>query len=400
MRFDEILRFSSKALTGHRLRSGLSLTGVAIGIAAVVLLTALGEGARHYVLDQFAAIGTNIVAVMPGKVETVGAIPGFGGAPNDLTLADAEALRRALPEAELVVPIVVAQETVSHGERRRQVVVVGATRDFLTVRRLTIAQGQTLPLLDFTRGAPVVVLGDRVARELFPAGDVVGGVVRVGDRRCRVLGVLASRGQQLGMNLDEVVLLPVATAMDTFNRRTLFRILLEGRPGSELDQLANRARAVLVERHGEDDVTLLTEDTVVASLSSILGVLTLAVAAIGGISLSVAGIGIMNVMLVAVSERTREIGLLRAVGASRGQVLTCFLVEAALLSLAGGVAGVLLGWIGTGILSTIWPALSLAPAPWAVGSSLLLALVVGLVFGFLPARRATRLDPITALGRR
>jgi len=396
----EVVAFSSAALRGHRLRSLLSLTGVAVGIAAVVVLTALGEGARRYVLDQFARIGSDFVGVLPGKVETTGAIPGLGGAPNDLTLADAQALVRALPDVRHVVPLAVGTETVARGDRRRQVLVAGVTAAFLEVRRLQVARGRFLPELEMDRGAPVVVLGEKVAHELFGAADPIGEVVRVGDRRCRVTGVLQSRGQQMGMNMDDVALLPVATVMRMFNRTSLFRILIQGQPGADLARIKERALAVLVERHGEEDVTLMTEDAVLASLGSIFTALTLALAAIAAISLGVAGIGIMNVMLVAVSERTAEIGLLRAVGASRRQILACFLAEAALLSTTGGLAGLAAGWLGTRVLVGIWPALPASPPTWAVVAALGLSVAVGAFFGWLPARRATRLDPVEALARR
>jgi putative ABC transport system permease protein len=392
--------FSAGALAGHRLRSLLSLGGVAIGIAAVVLLTALGEGARRYVLEQFAAIGSDVVAVLPGKVETKGAIPGLGGTTHDLTLEDVAALRREVAGALYVEPVVVGTETVAHGERRRKVMVAGVTADFPRVRRLHLERGRFLPRLELDRGAPVTVLGATVAAELFPETDPLGAVVRIGELRCRVLGVLAARGHQLGMNLDEVVLIPVATGMRQFNRTSLFRVLLTARPGVALDDLRDRAHAVLIERHREDDVTLLTEDAVVSSLSDILTVLTLALAAIAAISLGVAGIGIMNVMLVSVSERTPEIGLLKAMGASRREILVCFLAEAAMLSTAGGVTGLAVGWLGVRILVGLFPALPATPPVWAVVAALTLSVLVGSVFGYLPARRATRLDPVTALAGR
>jgi putative ABC transport system permease protein len=398
-----VVAFSGGALAGHRLRSALSLLGVAIGIAAVVLLTALGEGARRYVLEQFGQIGSNFVGVLPGKVETSGAIPGIGGAPNDLTLADARALARGIPGAREVVPLVVATDEVSAGERRRNVVVIGATREFQEVRRLRVAHGAFLPAGEMERGAPVAVLGARLARELFPeggaGGDAVGRPVRIGDLRCRVVGVLASRGQQMGMNMDDVALLPVATAMRIFNRSSLFRIVIEAGDGVPLETIREQARAILTERHGEEDVTLMTEDAVKASLSAILGVLTLALVAIAAISLAVAGIGIMNVLLVSIAERRSEIGLLRAVGASRRQILAVFLVEAALLSTAGGVLGVAVGWLGTRILVQVYPALPATPPSWAVAAALLVSTGLGALFGWLPARRATRLDPVAALAR-
>ena len=400
MSLRELLAFSGGALAGHRLRSGLSLLGVAIGVTAVVILTALGDGARRYVLAQFAQIGANFVAILPGRVETTGALPGIGGVPHDLTLGDARALLREIPRARSVVPLAAGTETVAHGERRRQVLVVGSTVDFQGIRNLRLARGRFLPRLDLERGAPVTVLGDRLARELFPAADAVGEVVRIGGRRFRVIGVLAPRGQQLGMDMDEVAVVPVATAMALLNRSSLFRILIETVPGGDVRSIEQRAREILTARHGEEDVTLLTEDAVMTSLSSILTVLTLALAAIAAISLAVAGIGIMNVMLVAISERTAEIGLLRAVGASRRQILACFLTEAALLSTAGGALGLAAGWLGTRILVRIWPALPASPPPWAVITALLLSVAVGSIFGWLPARRATRLDPVQALAGR
>ncbi len=399
MRAREVLAFSGGALAGHRLRTLLSLAGVTIGIAAVVLLTALGEGARRYVLDQFAQIGSNFVGIVPGKVDTRGGMPGIGGAPHDLTIADAQALARALPSARRVVPLVVGTETLSHGDRRRQVLVAGTTAGFLEIRRLKIARGSSLPASELDRGAPVVVLGRVAAAELFAGSNPLGQVVRVGELRCRVIGVLAGRGAQLGMNMDEVALLPVATGMRLFNRSSLFRILIEAEPGVALETLEEKAHAIVVERHGEDDVTMITEDAVKASLSAILDALTLALGAIAGISLAVAGIGIMNVMLVSVAERTAEIGLLRAVGASRAQIRVCLLAEAAMLSSLGGLIGLALGWLGTRVLVGIWPALPASPPAWAVVAALALSLGVGTLFGWLPARRAARMDPVEALAR-
>ncbi len=400
MRLADVAGFSGTALLGHRLRSVLSLAGVAIGIAAVIVLTALGEGARRYVLEQFSQIGSDIVAVLPGKVETKGAIPGLGGTTHDLTLEDVAALRHQMPGARYIEPIVVGTETVSHRDRRRQVLVVGVTADFPQVRHLHVERGSFLPPLELDRGAPLAVLGATVARELFPAADPIGGVVHIGERRCRVIGVLAPRGKQMGMNMDEVALLPVASGMQLFNRSSLFRVLISARPGVPLDRLRDQARQILTERHREDDVTLLTEDAVVSSLSAILTVLTLALGAIAAVSLGVAGIGIMNVMLVSVSERTAEIGLLKALGASRREILACFLVEAALLSSVGGAVGLTLGWLGVKVLVGIFPALPATPPGWAVASAMVLSVLVGSVFGFLPARRATRLDPVEALAGR
>ena len=396
MTFRDLLTFCLQALSGHRLRTALSLLGMAIGVAAVITLTALGEGARRYVIDQFASIGSNLLIVIPGKTETTG-IPGVAAAANDLTLEDARAIQRGIPEAQKVSPLVIGTETVAHGARRRQVVIVGTTREFLEIRKLGLSRGEFLPAEELRRGRPVAVLGLKVAQELFPGEEPIGQVVRIGGWRMRVIGVLAPRGVQLGANVDESTTVPVATAMRMFDRRSLFRIFVEVRASADLAAAKRRILRLLAERHGEEDVTVLTQDAVVSTFSQILGALTLALGAIAAISLSVAGIGIMNVMLVSVSERTREVGLLRALGVRRRQVLAVFLTESALLSAAGGLFGLAAGWVAVRILVRIFPALPASPPVWAVAAALALSLGVGVLFGWLPSRRAARLDPVAAL---
>jgi len=396
----DLLAFATRALGGHRVRTGLTLAGVAIGVAAVVVLTALGDGARRYVVGQFESLGSNLLVVVPGRTETTGAAAFIGATTRDLTLADAEALAHGVRGVERMAPMAMGSETVAHGDRSRQVAVVGSTSEFLRLRRLRLGRGRFLPPGDVRRGAAVAVLGARVARELFPAAEPLGQVVRIGAGRARVIGVLAPHGTQLGMDLDEVAIVPVARAMRLFNRRSLFRVLLEIRAHADLAAAKASAVAVMKERHGEEDVTVVTQDAVMASFSRILQALTLAVGAIAAISLAVAGIGIMNVMLVSVAERTAEVGLLRAVGVGRAQVAGVFLTEAALLSLAGGVIGLAVGLAGVQVLIALYPALPARPPLWAVGAALGLAVGIGLVFGLLPARRAARLEPVTALGRR
>jgi putative ABC transport system permease protein len=400
MTLTDLFRFALRSLSGHRLRTILSLVGMAIGVAAVIALTALGEGARRYVTEQFASIGSNLLMVVPGKSETTG-IPGIGAAPNDLTLEDSQAIARQVPEAELVAPFVVGTEAVAHGSRRRQVPIGGTTHEFAEVRKLAVARGVFLPEEELRRGRSVAVLGSKIARELFPGEEPVGKVVRIGGWRMRVIGVLETRGTQLGMNMDDMVVVPVATGMRMFDRRSLFRIMIQVRRGADLEMVKGRVIRLLTERHdGEEDVTVLTQDAVVSTFSQILGALTLALAAIASISLTVAGIGIMNVMLVSVSERTREVGLLRALGVKRRQVLTVFLTEAALLSTTGGLLGLAAGWAAVRILVGIFPALPASPPTWAVVAALALSVGVGVLFGLLPARRAARLDPVAALAGR
>jgi putative ABC transport system permease protein len=400
VRLPDLVGFAAYALTRHRLRTGLSLLGVAIGVAAVVILTALGEGARRYVTGQFADLGTNLLIVLPGKTETTGGMPGFGGVPNDLTLEDSRALGRSLSEIEAFAPIAMGTEQVSFRERRRRVAVLGSTRELQQIRRLQVARGEFLPAGELTRGASVAVIGQTVARELYREADPVGQVLRIGERRMRVIGVLTPRGQQLGVDMDDVVIVPVASAMSLFNRNSLFRVLLQVRNHADLGRARRKVVEVLTERHGEEDVTCITQDAMVSAFSSILTALTMALGAIAAISLSVAGVGIMNVMTVSVSERTSEVGLLRALGAGRRQVLGVFVAEAILLSTAGGLAGLATGWFGVFALVKAYPDLPASPPAWAVASAMALAMLVGGLFGALPARRAARLDPVAALARR
>lgn len=395
----DLLGFSFCAVVGHRLRTLLSLLGVAIGVGAVVVLTALTEGARTYVSEQFASLGTNLVIVVPGRTETTG-IPGLGGTPNDLTLDDAVAVARAVPSIRRVAPIAMGTESVSHGDRTRQVALIGTTPEYRLARQLPLALGDFLPDDAERRGTPVAVLGANLAGELFDRRNPLGEVVRVGGWRMRVIGVLAPQGTKLGVDFDETVFVPVVTAMRMLNRQSLFRILVEVNAHQDLDRAREEIRRIVTLRHGEEDVTVITQDAVLTTFGSILDVLTIGLVAIATISLTVAGLGIMNVMLVSVSERTREIGLLRALGAGRGQVLAAFLAEAVLLSTGGGLLGLALGWMLVRLLVHLYPALPASPPGWAVAAALLVAVAVGVVFGLLPARRATRLDPVSALSGR
>jgi putative ABC transport system permease protein len=396
----DLIRLAVFALAQHRRRTALSLLGVSIGIIAVITLTALGEGARTYVEDQFAALGSNLLIVMPGKNETTGGFPGAGGAPNDLTLDDALAVARNVPGIERIVPMSMSTANVSRRERSRQVMVIGSTADFRRIRDLHITRGRFLPEADLDRGAPVAVLGRKLARELFGQENPVGQAIRVGSWRMRVIGVLAARGTQMGLNIDDTLVVPVATGLRMANRQSLSRILLELKPQSDAELAKQRVIDLMIERHDEEDITCLTQDAVMSSLSGILRVLTSVVVGIAAISLSVAGIGIMNVMLVSVSERTPEVGLLKALGATRRQILALFLVESVLLSTAGGVVGLAVGWLLVEVVVTLYPVIPASPPIWAVASVLGVSLLTGTVFGVLPAWRAARLDPVEALAAR
>lgn len=401
MRSGEVLRLARGALVGHGRRTGLTLLGIAIGVAAVLLLTSLGEGARNYVRGEFRELGSNLIGILPGKTETSGALPGTaGGTPHDLTIADAQALHLALPDALLVAPISLGSAEASHGERRRDALVIGSTEGFLRMHDLKVRSGRGLAEGSWDDTASEVVIGARIASELFPGENPVGGTMRVGGWRMRVVGVLAPKGLHLGMDFDELVLAPVASTLALFDESSLFRIAVRMKSGSDMEAAKRRVLGVLVARHGEEDVTLLTEDAVVGALSAILDTLTIVLVGIAAISLAVSGLGVMNVMLVSVSERTSEVGLLKALGARPRQVMALFLAEAVIISAAGGLAGLALGYGLVRAMVLVWPVFPASPPWWAVVAAVLTSLLVGVVFGALPARRAMRLDPVAALSRR
>jgi len=399
MRLADTLRFARDAAAGYPMRTTLSVLAMSIGVAAVVILTALGDGARRYVVGQFSSIGTNLVIVLPGRSGTGGFNPAnaITSTPRDLSIDDAGALRRA-PSVSRLAPLAVGTSEISFGGRLREVMVAGSTSEFLPIRNFELAQGQGLPDEDWNRGSPVAVIGATIREEMFGNTPAVGQLIRVGDRRLRVVGVLKSVGQGLGMNTDELVIVPVALAQAMFNSNTLFRILVEARSREAIPEAKEQVMDILKQRHrGEEDVTVITQDAILATFDKLLGALTMGVAGIAAISLAVAGILVMNVMLVAVTQRTGEIGLLKALGATARTIRLAFLAEAAMLSTVGALVGYLLGQLGAFILRQVFPVFPAYPPDWAVIAGLGTALGTGLLFGVMPARRAARLDPVQAL---
>jgi putative ABC transport system permease protein len=372
-----------------------------IGVASVVVLTALGEGARRFVTGEFESLGTHLLIVLPGRSETTGGPPPLlGETPRDLTLDDALAIERSRA-VRRIAPIAVGSAGVSHREREREAMIIGSTAAFLDVRHLKMASGRFLPTSDPRRASPVCVLGAKLKHELFGSSPAIGRWVRVGDRRFRVIGTLASEGRSIGLDLEDIVIIPVAAAQSLFDSYSLFRVLVEARSDEAIPRARRDILRIIRQRHeGEDDVTVITQDALVATFDKIFTALTLTVAGIASISLVVAGILIMNVMLVAVSQRTTEVGLLKALGASSGTIMRVFLAEATILSLVGAAAGVAVGYAAIRIVDQAYPLLPLSMPLWAVASAVLVAMTTGLLFGVLPARRAAKLDPVAALAGR
>jgi putative ABC transport system permease protein len=398
MRAIDLMRLSWGAVAGHRLRSALTMLGIAIGIASVILLTSIGEGIRVYVLSEFTQFGTNLIGINPGKSNTSGGNPtAMAGTIRKLTIEDAEALRR-IPQVDATMPVAFGNARVEHGERGRSVLVYGVTSDMPRVWKFGVRHGRFLPEGDPRHGSPLVVLGMKLKREVFGDANALGERVRIGGRPFRVIGVTEPKGQFLQLDLDDTAFVPVSEAMRLFNRDDLIEIDVVFRSAAAQAGVVREIRRVLTERHqGEEDFTITTQDTMLSTLDRIIGVVTSAVGAIGGISLVVGAIGILTMMWISVNESTGEIGLLRALGARRRQILAFFLLQAALLATAGGAFGIAAGIGIARALKIVLPRLPVnTPIPYVL-AALVLSFVVGLLSGALPARRAAGLDPVEAL---
>jgi putative ABC transport system permease protein len=402
VRFADTLQFAWRVVRGYRSRTLLILLAMGIGVAAVVAVSTLGEGARLYVVNQFGSLGTNLVSVLPGRSETAGAMPGvvLGRTPRDLSIDDALALKRS-PAVRRIAPLIVGAGDVRVGALIRETPVLGSTSELVKIRSMELAQGQFLPEIDPRDSMQVCVLGAKLAAELFPGRAPLGSWLRIGDRRFRVIGVLARQGESLGFNTDEIVIVPLASAQQLFNTEALFRILVEAKSRETLLAAKEDIEEILRLRHeGKRDVTVITLDAVLATFDRILHALTLAVGGLAAISLAVAGILIMNVMLISVTQRRREIGLLKALGATGAQIRLAFFTEAVLLALGGAAVGLAAARLGQLLLAQLYPNIPFTPPWWALVAAPLTAIVTSVLFSVAPARRAARLDPVRALSQR
>ncbi len=396
MKLADSFRFSFRALTAHKLRTGLSAGGIAVGIAAIILLTAIGEGIHQFVLAEFTQFGTHIVNVTPGKTQTHGVSVGSIGSTRPITLDDVEALR-AVPNARYVNGGVTGNAEVRVGNKGRRVMVNGEGSDFSRAFSMEVAIGNFLPPDNPNSARAFAVLGSKVRTEMFGNQNPLGAVIQVGGLRFRVIGVMASKGQVLGLDLDDTVYIPTARALELFNREGVMEAHVVYRPGTPVESVVENIQRIMLARHGREDFTITPQQQMLSTLSTVLDVLTFAVAALGGVSLMVGAVGIITLMHISVNERVSEIGLLKALGATRAGIRGLFLIESAGLSLLGGMIGLTVGGAIAWLLQTLLPALPVQ-VPWVyVSGALVASMLIGLGAGVAPAWAASRLDPVESL---
>jgi len=390
------IKFGGSALVNQPLRSFLTALGIGVGIAAVILLTSLGEGVQRYVLAEFTQFGTNLIGIVPGKASTTGISGAVISNVRPLTLADGEAIRK-IPQVLATVPVVQGNAPVEAGRRQRRTVVYGVGPEAPAVWQFHVASGRFLPNDPPQAARSFAVLGSKLRRELFGDANPLGQPVRVGGSRFRVIGVMEAKGQILGFDIDDAIYIPAAKSLELFNRQSLMEIDVLYAAGATGDEVAGNIKNLLIARHSGEDFSITTQEQMLDVLGSVLDVLTMGVGALGGISLLVGGVGILTIMTIAVHDRTSEIGLLRALGASRMQILLLFLGEAVALSVVGGTAGLILGWLCAWLLGALIPALPTHTSWFYALLAEVLAAAIGLAAGVLPARRAAGLDPVEAL---
>lgn len=396
MRLTDHLKLTLGSVFAYRMRSFLTALGIAVGIAAVVLLTSIGEGVHKYVLGEFTQFGTNLIAVTPGKSSTFGMSGAVVNNVRPLSLDDAEALSR-LPSVRAVVPLIQGNAAVEYAGHTRRSMIFGVSSKVPEVWQMKPSLGRFLPDDDPRYARPFAVLGSKMRDELFSGENPLGKRIRIGSETFRVIGIMESKGQMLGFDLDDAVYIPTRKAMALFDQESMMEVDLLYAEDMDSEVLSKQIKQALIKRHGDEDFTVITQDQMLETLGDVLNILTLAIGALGGISLLVGGVGILTIMTISVNERTREVGLLRALGAGRQQILLLFIGEAVVLAALGGLAGLVLGAGGAWLLGTAIPALP-THTPWSyVLLAEGIAAAIGLLAGVTPAWRASHMDPIEAL---
>ncbi|PWU07737.1 MAG: multidrug ABC transporter substrate-binding protein [Terriglobia bacterium] len=401
------MRIALRALRVNRLRSALTMLGIVIGVAAVIAMVAVGSGATERIQEQIQAIGSNLIMVVPGSITSNGIRLG-GGAGVTLSEDDAKAIAAECPAVASVAPTVRGGAQVMNGSNNWATAVQGTTPDYLTIRDQAVEQGNPFTMDDVTSGAKVALLGRTVAHNLFGDTDPVGQSIRIKNVPFTVDGVLSAKGQSpQGQDQDDVILVPISTAKrhivgaSQANSRSVAAIMVQSVSSSSMDEAQREITALLQQRHRlqqgqEDDFTVRNLSDVFAAQESAARVMSILLGAIASVSLIVGGIGIMNIMLVSVTERTREIGLRLAIGAKTRDILSQFLVEAVTLSILGGVVGILSG-VGASLLISHFAGWNTLVSPTAIVLAFAFSGLVGVFFGYYPARKAALLDPIEAL---
>ena len=399
MNFVETFKVALEAILSNKMRSGLTMLGVIIGVLAVILLVSIGEGARVYITKELTGLGTNLLIITPGKTTTSGGFhPPSAGTVRKLTYDDAQALRRRAWLLTDAVPIVLGTGRIKFRNLGRDTMVISTTPEFQRVRNLFIGIGSYVSQNDVDTKAKVVVLGTKVKEELFGDQNALGQVVMLSDARYRVVGVMQKKGTSLGWDVDDVIFIPVTSGQELFDTDSLFEILASTPRAEDVDRAIAQIKNILIRRHAhKEDFSIQTQGAMLSTMDTILGVLTAVLGGIAGISLLVGGIGIMNIMLVSVRERTREIGIRKAIGARNSDIMAQFLIEAITLSGVGGVIGIILG-VGIALLIPMFvTVLPTSVSLWSIVMAFSFSMAVGVFFGVYPARKASLQDPITAL---
>lgn len=399
MQAREIFRLSVESLLAQKLRTVLTVLGMVIGVGAVVLLVSLGQGAKNYVLQEFEGLGTNLIVIQPGKSDKKTHFgPPVGAAQRKMTTADVTAIEKRAVNIEAVSGLVLGTVSVRYEDSISNITVFGANEQFPQILNIKIERGEYFTREEDEYGRRVIVLGQAIIRELFGDENPLGRSVKLNESEFKVIGTLAPMGDKLGLNFDELGFIPTEAALKLFNEDKLFgiRAKASSRIGVE-DAVAEITEILKERREGEEDFTVITQVSMMESMNTILNMLTYVLSAIAAISMVVGGIGIMNIMWVSVVERTQEIGIRRAVGARRRDILQQFLAEAVGLSLVSGGIGVGGALLLTHTLHLFFPAFDMRAPMWIVIPAFFLALFVGVLFGVAPAWRASRIETLDAL---